>query len=136
MTTKPSPEGWYADPTFPDAARYWNGVRWTDSVAQGGITFNAPIEPSLATLPPVLGTQVRAPLTAPRRRSAVENALPDTGSHSTSTVGAVIAVLVAFFLVILTFAIISNNISSDQSPPSTHASTAAGAQPSTGGVGS
>lgn len=131
MTARPSPQGWYVDPSFPGAARYWDGTRWTDSVLQGGITFDAPLEPSQATLPPVPGTQVRSPMPASSRRAPVDYALPDTGSNSRSTIGVLFGAAVVFFFVLLTFAIISDNTSSDQAPSSTDVPPATDAPPPT-----
>jgi len=115
MTNGYSPQGWYADPSYPGGARYWNGVSWTEAVSRGGVSFSAPIDPSRATLPPVPGTQVGAP------RPTVEYTLPSDDSSSGSTLGVVFGVLVAFFVVLMIFAIAGNDDSSDQSPPATDA---------------
>ena len=115
MTNGYSPQGWYADPMYAGGARYWNGVSWTETVSRGGITLNAPVDPSQATLPPVPGTQISAPPTT------VAYTLPSDDSNDGSTLGVVLGVLIAFFLVLMFFAIISNDDSSDQSPPSTDA---------------
>ena len=127
-----SPQGWYADPTSPGGARYWNGVSWTQAVSRGGVTFNAPIDPAQATLAPVPGTQVAAPPPIAGRPTSVEYALPSDQSSSNSTLGVVLGVLVAFFVVLMIFAIVSNDDSSDQSPPSTDAPPATEA-PAEGG---
>ena len=116
-----SPQGWYADPTYSGGARYWNGASWTEAVSRGGITLNAPIDPSRATLQPVPGTQVNAPPPTYTSRPTAEYTLPSHESSSGSILGVVFGVLVAFFVVLMIFAIVSNNGSSDQSPPSTDA---------------
>lgn len=126
MTNGYSPQGWYADPTYPGGARYWNGVSWTQAVSRGGVTFNAPIDPTAATQAPVPGTQVAAP------PQTVDYTLPSDQSNSNSSLGVILGVLVAFFVVLMIFAIVSNDDSSDQSPPSTDAPAATEA-PAEGG---
>jgi hypothetical protein len=133
MTNGYSPQGWYVDPTYPGGSRYWNGASWTAIVARGGITFNAPIDPSRATLPPVAGTQVGAPPSTAASRPVAEYTLPDDGSDSGTILGVLLGVLVAFFVVLMIFAIISNESSTEQSPSTPEAPPATEAPPADGG---
>lgn len=42
--------GWYPDPSGDFETRWWDGSRWTDSVANSGVQFTDALEPP--TLPP------------------------------------------------------------------------------------
>ena len=35
--------GWYTDPTGAGEQRYWDGSKWTDQIARGGVKSTAPI---------------------------------------------------------------------------------------------
>ncbi len=54
-TTESSPNapeflaGWYSDPNHPGSLRYWDGVRWTDSVAPGDPAGYSLDDPAVAT---------------------------------------------------------------------------------------
>jgi hypothetical protein len=39
----PSPAAWHADPTGRHQHRYWDGTRWTDWIADGGVTGRDPL---------------------------------------------------------------------------------------------
>jgi len=82
-------------------------ARWT--------TLDAPIDPAQATLPPAPGTQVGAP------PPTIEYRLPNDDSNDRATLVVVAGVFVACFVVLMIFAIVSNDGSSDQSPSSTDA---------------
>lgn len=113
MTNGYPPQGWYADPTYPGGARYWNGVSWAEAVSRGGVILDATIDPAQAALPPAPGTQVGAP------PPTVEYTLPSDDSKNRSLLGVVVGVLVALFAVPPVVALISNDGSSDESPPGT-----------------
>ena len=51
MTNGYRPQGWYADPTYPGGAPYWNGVSWTEVVTRGGATLDVPIAPAATEAP-------------------------------------------------------------------------------------
>jgi hypothetical protein len=131
MTNGSFPAGWYQDPSGQGDARYWNGVSWTESVDRGGVTVNVPIDPSQAQVPPVPGTQVSVP------RPVAGTQTVNVSSPSRSPMGAILGVLFVGFAIVLIFAIVSNNDSSDDSPTpgSTPAApaTEAPAAPSTDG---
>lgn len=50
-TTKPTPAGWYVDPTGRHEHRYWNGNAWTASVSDAGVS--ATDEPEVSAAAPV-----------------------------------------------------------------------------------
>jgi hypothetical protein len=37
------PAGWYADPTHRHQSRYWDGSRWTEHVADSGVSATDPL---------------------------------------------------------------------------------------------
>ena len=125
MTDSSFPPGWYQDPTGQGNARYWNGASWTQSVNRDGATVNVAIDPSQAQMPPVPGTQVSVPPPPARHASG--------SSHS--LLGIIFGVIFVLFLVLLTYAIVSNNDSSDDVPPATDGppATEAPAAPATEG---
>ena len=41
----PTAGGWFADPESRHELRYWDGVRWTAAVRDGGVESRDPIEP-------------------------------------------------------------------------------------------
>ena len=108
MSAASSP-GWYRDPTGQGDARYWNGASWTESVNRGGIVLNAGIDPSQALVPPVPGTQV----SVPPPPSTVQSR--DSGS-SRSLLSVIFGVGAVFLIVIVMYAIISNNSDGDDTP--------------------
>jgi hypothetical protein len=105
MTNGTSPPGWYQDPTGQSQGRYWNGTTWTQMSNRGGNTVNLPIDPSIAELPPVPGTQVTAPVP------------PSRGSSSRSSGGVIIAVVVGLLLVLAVFVALGDD-PTDTQPPS------------------
>ena len=109
MTNGSAPAGWYQDPTGQGNARYWNGTSWTQSVNRNGSTVNVAIDPSQAQVAPVPGTQDSIP-PPPTNRSS---------GPSHSLLGIIFGVILVLFLVLLTYAIVSNNDSSDDGPPAT-----------------
>lgn len=104
MTNGTSPPGWYQDPTGQSQGRYWNGTTWTQMSNRGGTTVNLPIDPAIAELPPVPGTQVMAPVP------------PSRGSSSRSSGGVIIAVVVGLLLVLAVFVALSDDPTDTQPP--------------------
>lgn len=41
----PAPASWQPDPAGRHEARYWDGVTWSDLVADGGVTATDPLQP-------------------------------------------------------------------------------------------
>ena len=105
MTSDSSPPGWYTDPTGQSDGRYWNGTAWTQMSTRGGQMVNLPIDPSMAQLQPVPGTQVQAP-TPPA---------PDTTSSSGGSGGVIIAVVVGILLLVAVFVAVDDT--NDSSTP-------------------
>ena len=92
-----TPAGWYRDPFGQGDGRYWNGIQWTDAISRGGVTLNLPPDPTQATIPPVPGTELRAPTPA---TAAPQPAAPNR-SAAPVIIGLVLVVALAvgiFFL--------------------------------------
>lgn len=111
MTDSYTPQGWYVDPTGQGNARYWNGASWTQTVNRAGVVLNVYIDPNQAQIPPTPGTQVAPPAAPPPRPPASPVSSPDN-----SALGVVLGVVAVLFFVLMMFAIISNNSSTDQGP--------------------
>lgn len=114
MTTN-TPAGWYHDPTGQGDGRYWNGVSWTEAVDRAGTTYNVPIDPSLAQVPPTPGTQIAQPM---------PQAVPQTvnvSSSKSSPWGAIIGGLVAVIAIIALIVALTNSSSDDTPTPGTDA---------------
>lgn len=128
MTDDEFPPGWYEDPTAPGEGRYWNGTTWTEAVSRGGATVNLPIDPAIAEIPPVPGTQMSIP--------PIAAAAPTTGTGGSnrSRVGIIVGALVVVVVAALIFAL-ANNDSSDSPTPGTDAPPASGAPSPTAGDG-
>ena len=103
------PSGWYRDPTGQGEARYWNGTSWTESVNRGGVVLNVGIDPSQAEVPPAPGTQV----SVPPPPSTVQQ---EGGGSSRSLLGVLFGVGVVFLIVILAYAILSDDSDGDDTP--------------------
>ena len=123
MPQNTPPPGWYRDPTAVGEARYWDGTMWTNSVSRASETIDVPIEPERASLPPLPGSELRPPASAPP--SVTVNA------PNRSPIGAIVGGIVAIAVVIVVIVLVSNNDSSDdESPPATNApATEAPAEP-------
>jgi hypothetical protein len=87
MNTTTTPAGWHPDPSGRHEWRHWDGQRWTDHVADGGVTTLDPLPPA----PPaqaqaqqpaeqvVVDTEVKAGLKGGRRLVVTDRALYDGG---------------------------------------------------------
>jgi hypothetical protein len=119
MSNGTTPAGWYQDPTGQGEARYWNGTSWTQSVFRDGTNINVAIDPAQAQQPPVPGTQMQLPTTAPAQPTTVVT------QKSGSSAGAVIFGVIALILVIVVIVAIVNSSDSDDTPtPGTEAPAA------------
>lgn len=116
MTDNNPAPGWYRDPTGLGDGRYWDGAAWTDSVSRAGQTITASIEPQQAALPPVPGSEMRAPAPVTRAPAVTVN------TSSRSPIGAIVGVLAIIVLVVLIIVIVNNDSdsSNDDSPPATN----------------
>ena len=92
-----SPPGWYQDPTGQSEGRYWNGTSWTQMSNRGGTTVNLPIDPSMAQVEPVPGTQVAPPTP------------PTSNSSSSGSGGLIIALVVGLLLALAVFVAIDDD---------------------------
>jgi hypothetical protein len=102
-----SPPGWYQDPTGQSEGRYWNGTSWTQMSNSQGTIVNLPIDPSIAQVEPVPGTQVQPP-TPPTP--------PAGGSSSSGSGGLIIALVVGLLLVLAVFVAIDGDGTGDPTP--------------------
>ena len=107
MTNGSSPPGWYQDPTGQSEGRYWNGTAWTQMSMRGGQTVDVPIDPSLAQIEPVPGTQVQPPAPPPTAST------PRTGSSG----GVIIAVVVGLLLALAVFVALDDDTSNETPTP-------------------
>ena len=110
MTENMPPAGWYQDPTGLGDGRYWDGQSWTPSVSRDGLTITAPIDQSVAQLPPTPGSEFVAPIpqtTTPTVSVATTNRSP---------VGAILAVVVAVLVVVLIVVLVNDDDSSNDDP--------------------
>ncbi len=114
MTNNISPPGWYQDPTGQGDGRYWNGSSWTQAVDRGGVTVNVPIDPSMALIPPLAGTQVAVPTPPPAPP------MTQATTSNRSPLGIIVGVLVVVVIAVLVFVLVSND-SSDTPTPGTDA---------------
>ena len=123
----PTPAGWYHDPFGQGDGRYWNGIQWTDANSRGGVTLNLPPDPTQATIPPVPGTELRAPVPA----TATPPPAPPQRSAAPIIIGLLLVVAVAIGL----FFLLTND-SGDDTPttPTTTANTPATVTPVTPSV--
>lgn len=104
MANGTSPPGWYQDPTGLGEARYWNGSSWTQMTSRDGETTNMPIDPSMAQMAPVPGTQ-RQPPVPPRVEPS------STGSSG----GLIIAIVIGLILFVAVLVAVGDE-SVDDSP--------------------
>ena len=109
-----APQGWYQDPSGQGTARYWNGFQWTESVDRAGVTVNVPIDPAMATVPPMPGTAVASPGATPQ--PAPVNVSTSSGG---SPWGAIIGGLLVLVAVIVLIVFIQNDSSDDSPTPDT-----------------
>lgn len=108
--------GWYRDPTGAGEGRYWDGTTWTSAVSLADQTFDVPIEPERASLPPIPGSELRPPAPAAAPPSVTVNA------PSRSPIGAIIGGILAIVVVVVVIVFLTNDDSSnDESPPPTNA---------------
>lgn len=108
--------GWYHDPTGAGEGRYWDGTIWTNAVTRANETFEVPIEPERASLPPVPGSELHPPTPVAAPAPVTVNA------PSRSPLGAIIAVILAIAVVVVIIVLVNDNDSSNnESPPATNA---------------
>ena len=93
--------------------RYWDGQTRTPSVSRAGLTITAPIDESLAALPPTPGSEFLSPMP--------QAATPPAAVATTkrSPVGAIVAVLVAVLVVVLIAVLVNDDSSNDDPTPAT-----------------
>lgn len=108
MTDANSPPGWYQDPTGQSEGRYWNGTAWTQMSMRGDQTVNLPIDPSMALVQPVPGTQVQQPTPPQPARSS-----------SGGSGGVIIAVVVGLLLLLAVFVAVDDNTNDAPAPEDT-----------------
>jgi hypothetical protein len=97
--------GWHPDPTGRHERRWWDGARWTDFVADGGVT----------------GTDVLQPSVDPGRQAAIEAA--GRSGRARATLVALAAALVVGLGVLIAVLLVSDD---DSSPDDAAFSTSAG----------
>ena len=112
MSDNLMPVGWYRDPTQVGEGRYWDGTSWTDTVVQGGVRIQSPMDTGQAKIPPLAGTEfVAAPAAT---RVTVEQ-------RRGSPMGVIVGLVIAALLVVLIVVVVNNGDSSDDSPNPTEA---------------
>jgi hypothetical protein len=111
VTNASSPPGWYQDPTGQSDGRYWNGTAWTQVSMQGGRTVDLPIDPSMAQVQPVPGTEVQPP-TPPQATTSSSGGSGRSG-------GAIIAIVVGLLLLLAVFVAVDDNAGNTPTPEGT-----------------
>lgn len=119
----PAP-GWYRDPFGQADGRYWNGSMWTDAVSRGGVTLKVAPDPTQATIPPVPGSELRAP-------QAI-GADPAPAPPKSSALPVVLAVVLVLAALAIGFLILRSG--DDDSPSTTTPTTATDAPVTTPSV--
>lgn len=124
--------GWYRDPLGQGEARYWDGVRWTDSVSRGGYTVNSPIAPAQATVPPAPGSEYVASAPAPSQPATPNISVSSGGGdNSNGTVVAIVAGIAVIVAIIAIIVALSRNGDDDESPTTTGPPATTEAPPAT-----
>ncbi len=108
------PPGWYRDPFGQADGRYWNGSMWTDAVSRGGVTLHVAPDPTQATVPPVPGSELRAPVPT--------GSDPAPSAPRSSALPIVVAIVLVLAALAIGFLVI--NRSDDDSPATPTATTA------------
>lgn len=108
--------GWYRDPSGQNEGRYWDGQSWTTMTSRAGQTFDTPVDPARATVPPVPGSELAPAAPAPRTPPPSINV---STSQTRSPVGAIVAGIVAIVVVILLFVLVRGDDSDDEETPET-----------------
>lgn len=123
MPESTTPAGWYIDPFGQADGRYWNGLRWTDAVSRGGVTLKLPPDPDQVAIPPIPGSELRAPAGP----SAGPQGTPPPASPKRSPALAVIGVLVAIAVAVLIVVVLTRDDSGDTPTPATDTPASTGA---------
>jgi hypothetical protein len=93
-----TPAGWYGDPSRRHESRYWDGVRWTDQVASGGVTASDPVPGRDSPIAGASGADSN--LTRGERQSAQRQAQPQGLWPASRSTGAVVLLIGGALLIL------------------------------------
>ncbi|MCP4303716.1 MAG: DUF2510 domain-containing protein [bacterium] len=115
---------WYTDPTGRYQNRYWDGMKWSDQVSNGGpsATDPNPLDPNTAIVPPAPGS-VAATVSAPKSVAppapAVQVSQKSGGTGFGMILGALVALVAVVLLAVVLLSGSDDSSSTTTTPPAT-----------------